>query len=221
MIKDRFAALQARVAAAAKRSSFRQGVRILPVTKTVDAGVTNDCIAAQVAAGLSPIIGESYVADFLKKREFLQGGFQAHFIGPLQDSAISKVVRVFDVVQSVHSGACLTKVAKEARKLKKQLSIFLQVNISNDDAKQGAGPSEVRGLVELARSEGLAVIGLMTITRDYETPEAARGDYARLRQLRDEVLPGGELSMGMSFDFEVAIEEGATLVRVGSALFSA
>jgi pyridoxal phosphate enzyme (YggS family) len=220
VIATRFPDLQKQVALAAARGNFKQLVRILPVTKTVDVATTNECIAVQKACGVTPVIGESYIGDYLKKLEFLNGGFESHFIGPLQDSAVGKVVRVFDVIHSVHSIPIALKIGKESRRLKKKVSIFIQVNVSNDPAKQGILAEELSAAINAAGSEGLPVLGLMTITQNYENSEGARADFAKLRTLRDTYLPGGELSMGMSGDYEVAVEEGATVIRVGSALFS-
>lgn len=221
MIAGRFEEVLARATAAAARGKHHQAVRILPVTKTVGVAETNLCLAVQRGLGLPAIIGESYIGDYLKKVEFLEGEFEAHFIGPLQDSAVSKVVRLFNVIHSVHSVELLRKVAKEAAKIKKNIKLFIQVNISSDSAKHGIGAFEVQDVLRTATEIGVEISGLMAITKDYEAPDEARPDFVRLRELRDSVLPGRELSMGMSRDYEVAAEEGATIVRVGSALFAA
>jgi len=176
-----------------------------------------------------PILGESYLQEFLEHQTWLPAPYESHFIGPMQSNKIKKVVGLFDVIQSVDSLKTAERTNKVA--LEKEISqrYYLQVNISGDGAKRGVHIDEVLHLVAgpLAALSHLRLEGLMTITRLYETAEHARKDYKRMAVLHKEVqalevLQGVsrlELSMGMSSDYQVAIEEGATMVRLGSALF--
>jgi pyridoxal phosphate enzyme (YggS family) len=146
-------------------------------------------------------------------------------IGQLQRNKVKRAVQIFDVIQSVDRLELAEEIARRAGENEGVIQVLVEVNVSDEPAKAGIAPDHVEGLLEQIRPlPGLQVTGLMTVGRMPERPEDARPDFARLRELRDRCerslgmkLP--ELSMGMSGDFEVAIEEGATWVRVGTALF--
>ena len=183
--------------------------------------------------GPEPVVfGESYVQEFKGKKDRLVPPFASHLIGVLQRNKAKDAVRLFDVIQSVHSEEIAQALDHEAGKNGKVQRIFIQVNISQDQAKSGFFPDAAREFVcqQLGKLTSLSCQGLMTITRLYAEAEHARDDFRALKDLAssiEECAPVGlgsgckslELSMGMSDDFEVAIEEGATLVRVGTALF--
>jgi len=148
-----------------------------------------------------------------------------HMIGHVQRNKAGRVAELFDCVHGVDSLALAQALSRRATSARATLPVLIEVNISGESSKFGVAPDALESLLEpMATLEGLDLRGLMTVGRPVENAEDARGDFARLRELRDRAqarlgreLP--ELSMGMSGDFEVAVEEGATMVRVGTALF--
>ncbi len=153
---------------------------------------------------------------------------EKHFIGPLQSNKVKKVVAAADVIQSVDSEKLLSKINETAFKLEKKIGFLIQVNISNDKNKSGVLESEVNHFVEYylnLKLENVKLLGLMTIGEQSELQKRAEY-FAKLKKIFDEVNkkyfkknPLKILSMGMSDDYEIAIKEGATMVRIGSALF--
>ena len=206
-------------------------VTLVAVSKKHPLPLVHEYVAAAQARGMRPVLGESYVQELKAKRSALGTAATFHLIGPLQSNKIRDAVKVADVIESVHSLSVLQAIATEARKIGKKQSVLLQVNISEDSAKSGFAPHEVAAAVGEVSSmaDAVSLQGLMTITALYDTAEEARGDFRRMATLRDELVQSGlhtafegsriKLSMGMSADFGVAIEEGADLVRVGTALF--
>jgi pyridoxal phosphate enzyme (YggS family) len=190
------------------------------VSKTIDAAR----LAAAVAAGLT-VLGENRVQEAESKAPSLPGA-QWHLIGPLQSNKARRAVELFDVIQSVDSvdlAGRLDRMAGEAGRA--PLGVYLQVNVDMDEAKAGFLPEALaRELPELAGLPNLRLLGLMTVGRLTGTAEEARPTFVRLRRLSEGLRGpvaalGPGLSMGMSGDYEVAVEEGATLIRVGRTLF--
>jgi len=233
LLEGRLEEVESRVAAAARRSGRDpQAITLVMVTKRQSVeqmlAVQEYCRrrAAQV------VFGESYVQEFKKKKELLAPGYEVHLIGSLQSNKVRDAVRLFDVIESVHCAEIARLISKEAARAGKIQKILLQVNVSNDPAKHGFPPQELGAFVcgQLPKLTHIDCLGLMTITRLYERPEDVRSDFRTLKRLAMELQtleplatmlrgkPFG-LSMGMSQDFEIAIEEGATWVRVGTALF--
>jgi PLP dependent protein len=174
--------------------------------------------------GCRCLVGENYVQEFMKKRHLLPEGCETHFTGTLQSNKSEAAVELFDVIETVHSEKLLTKIDLAAGRAGQIQRVFLEVNISRDPAKSGFLPEDFSRMIEsgaLRSRSNVAFLGLMTITALHSTAEGARRDFARLSELSSHygAVVGGGLSMGMSGDFEVAIEEGATLVRIGTALF--
>ena len=211
-----------RIAAAAERVGRNPAdVELVCVSKSVEA----DRLRAAVAAGIT-ILGENRVQEAEAKAPEVPGA-RWHMIGHLQSNKAARAVRLFDVVESVDSvelAARLGGLAHDALD-GRPLPVYLQVNVDRDPAKAGFSPDALEaalpGLVELG---GLELRGLMTVGRAVDRPEVARSTFRGLRELRDRLRQvdsrlGTGLSMGMSDDFEVAVEEGATVVRVGRALF--
>ncbi len=226
MIAERIARIRERMAAAARRAGREPSeVKLVAVSKTVAAPKVADAIAAGIE-----ILGENYIQEALDKHEALgerHAGAQWHFIGHLQTNKARYAARIFSLIHSVDRLKLAAALNREAEKQGKTLPALIQVNISGEGTKSGVAPS---GLRELATAMGrlghLSVAGLMTMPPFFDDPERARPFFAELRRLRDELdrerLPGvrmKELSMGMTGDFEAAIEEGATLVRIGTAIF--
>lgn len=183
------------------------------------------------ARGIPVIFGENYIQEFKVKQQELGDLGLFHLIGPLQSNKIKDAVRCADVIESVHSRKVFDLVAKEAEVLGKRQAIFLQVNIGRDPRKSGFSAEEIPEICQAAveRAEHVSLLGLMTITPYYEVAEEARGDFRAMSHLRQQLIASGAnrifegatiaLSMGMSSDFKIAIEEGADVVRIGTALF--
>jgi pyridoxal phosphate enzyme (YggS family) len=215
-------AVLARIAEAATRSGRDPGaVTLVAVSKTVPA----DRVRAAVAAGLT-VLGENRVQEAEAKAPDVEGAAW-HLVGPLQGNKARRAAALFAMVQSVDSAALARRLASLAEEVRpgRPLPVLLQVNVDADPAKAGWSPDDLRAaLPELAALAGLDVRGLMTIGRQVATAEAARPTFVALRELAERLRGewpglGPELSMGMSDDYATAVEEGATLVRVGRALF--
>jgi hypothetical protein len=233
---DEIAARLADVRARIERATERAGrppdsVRLIGVSKRKSAAQ----IVAAVRAGLRDI-GENYLQETRAKlpevRSILEGSDHKcpewHFIGQLQRNKAGAVAEAFDWVQTVDREALGRALDRRAGEAGRALDVLLQVDLSGEASKGGAAPDALPALLAAAAQwPALRVRGLMAVPAAAATPEAARPAFARLRALRDALraTPGGErleeLSMGMSGDFEVAVEEGATMVRVGTAIFGA
>lgn len=204
-------------------------VQLIAVSKRQPNDRVRSYLAAVKEKGLSPVLGENYVQEYESKREELPE-HAAHLIGPLQSNKAKKAVELFSMIQSLHSRKLALALEKEAKKLKREVPCLLQVNVSGDPQKSGFPEDELLPLFEetLPQLDNVKIHGFMTITQLYENPEDARPDFVRLHKVSD-MLQGRfpdafsaarvELSMGMSSDYMFAVEEGATMVRVGSALF--
>jgi pyridoxal phosphate enzyme (YggS family) len=223
-ISDRLTAIRDRMAVAA-RSAGRDpsSVRLIAVSKTFPI----DAVREAYQAGQRDF-GENRVQEALQKiassADLL---IRWHLLGHLQTNKARKAAPAFAMIQSVDSVDLLEKLDRAAEESGHTPELLIQVDLAGETTKFGVPPTEVPRLFEAAAAARAArVIGLMTLPPVPETPEAARPYFRRLRDLRDEWLAAGvpapmlhELSMGMSGDFEVAIQEGATMVRVGTAIF--
>jgi PLP dependent protein len=211
-----------RIDAAARRvGRDPAGVTLVAVSKTVPV----ERIRAAVAAGLD-VLGENRVQEAAAKIPEVQGAAW-HLVGPLQSNKARKALELFDMIESVHSMELAERLDQVARSTlgRRRVAVLLQVNVDRDPAKAGLVPEELEAAVErLATLDALDYRGLMTIGRLVADPEAARPTFVGLRAFSDWLRArwpsfGPDLSMGMTDDFEVAVEEGATIVRVGRALF--
>ena len=219
------AGVLARIAAACERvGRAATEVTLVAVSKTVEAGRLHDAVAAG-----QTLFGENRVQEGAVKASEVPGA-RWHLIGPLQSNKARRALEVYDVIQSVESVGLaerLDRLAREVRGVGRadRYPVLLQVNVDEDPAKAGFQPEALpEALDRLAGMDALDVRGLMTIGRLVEGAEAARPTFVALRALAerlrtDRTTLGPELSMGMTEDFEVAVEEGATIVRVGRALF--
>lgn len=176
--------------------------------------------------------GENYVQEGVKKIQGLkEKGItpEWHLIGHLQKNKARQAIRHFDWIETVDSKELLGRISRIAQEEKRRIRCLIQVNISMDPGKSGILPGDVEDILRYAANledSPVSIEGLMTITRYSQDPEAARKWFRALRELRDTIMESGtlpfnlkHLSMGMSNDYPVAIEEGATIVRVGQALF--
>ena len=220
-IRERLAAIEARIKAACDRARRDPAtVRLLAVTKTLGPDAVRDA----AALGLS-CFGESRVQEARQKIPECPANAHWHFIGHLQTNKVREAARLFEMVHAVDSLRLLEALDRAAREEGRTLPVCLEVNVSGERSKFGMSPDDLPGV--LARAAELfrvRIEGLMTIPPIAGDPDEARPFFRALRELRDRSretsgLPLPELSMGMSHDFEVAVEEGATWVRVGTLLF--
>jgi pyridoxal phosphate enzyme (YggS family) len=223
-IAQNVARVQERMRQAAERAGRNPAeVRLVAASKTVDAAR----IRAALASGVT-ILGENYIQEARKKIGQLGPHAAAwHFIGTLQRNKVRYVFDLFSMLHAIDRLELAEEISRRGERLGKSMPILLEVNVGGEASKSGFAPEELLASVEkLAVLTHVQVRGLMTIPPPTSTPEEARPFYQALRDLRDRLRQKGipeldlpELSMGMTADFEVAIEEGATLVRVGTALF--
>jgi PLP dependent protein len=223
-IATNLADLQARIAAAAERSGRRpEEVRLVAVTKYVEP----ETIRRLVAAGCT-LLGENRPQQLWHKAEALADlPVTWHMIGHLQRNKVRRTLPLVAMVESADSPRLVAAIDEVAAGLERRVPVLLEVNVSGEEAKHGFAPDGVRSFLdELAGYRHVEVRGLMCMARWGGGPDAARRDFATLRELRDRLRPRcpegvvfDELSMGMSGDFEEAVEEGATMVRIGSALY--
>ncbi|HYM59638.1 MAG TPA: YggS family pyridoxal phosphate-dependent enzyme [Thermoanaerobaculia bacterium] len=219
-IRANLAAIESRISAACSRAGRpRESVTLVAVSKTFPAAA----VEAAVAAGATDV-GENRVQEMREKVAVVVAKPRWHLIGHLQSNKAKDAVRIADVIHSIDSIGLADKVARAAAAQGKTQEILLEVNIGREEQKSGIMPEDAELVTaEVAKLPALALRGLMAIP-PAGTPEETRRWFVALRELRDRLRPkmaaGFEhLSMGMSEDFEVAIEEGATMIRVGRAIF--
>lgn len=229
-LRSRLEAIELGIADAAGRSGRKRGeVTLMAVSKHQPIEAMRAFAALLASRGEIPLFGESTTRELKVKRSAVDFPCRIHMIGALQRNKARDAVRLSDAVQSLHSDAIARELNAEAEKAGKVLPVMLQVNISGDPAKSGFTPEEILAYARetLPSLESLSLAGLMTITRHYDSPDLVRPDYRATfglwRELSTLDLPRREerihLSMGMSDDFTVAVEEGATMVRIGTLLF--
>jgi PLP dependent protein len=215
--------INTRIADACRRAGRDPAaVRLVAVSKTKPAAD----IEAAVAAG-QRLFGESYVQEFVTKAEEVRQDVVWHFIGALQSNKVKYLRGKVALIHSVDRLSLAEEISRQWQKLGRPADILLQVNLGGEETKSGTDAADLLMLArQVTALPCLCVRGLMTLPPWEEDPEAVRPHFRRLRQLAEELAGLGlpnlemrELSMGMSHDFEVAIEEGATLVRVGTAIF--
>jgi pyridoxal phosphate enzyme (YggS family) len=223
-LKNRLEQVRERIRQAAETCGRdADSVRLVAVSKTIAAGTVKEAIEAGVK-----ILGENYIQEAREKfNALVHYPVSWHFIGHLQSNKAKYAVRLFDLIHSVDSVKLARELNKQAKKVDKIQQILVQVNISAEDTKSGTSAKEAPGLIsEISRLENLSIRGLMTMPPYFYQPEKVKPFFAALRELRDQIKAKAppnvsleELSMGMTGDFEVAIQEGATLVRIGTAIF--
>ena len=221
MIAENFAKVRAQIAEAAARSGRRaEEVTLIAVSKTHGPEEVREAVAAGQV-----LFGENRVQEARAKAPLLPGALRWHLIGHLQSNKVRQALGIFERIQSIDTVEMARDVNRVAGELGLFPKVFLEVNVAGEGSKFGFQPEALRArMEELLALDRVTVDGLMTIPPYAEEPEETRPYFAALRELRDRLsaefgvaLP--ELSMGMSGDFAVAIEEGATFVRVGTALF--
>ncbi len=223
-ISARLQAVNARIDAAARRYARpRDSIALLAVSKTWPASAVREAFAAG-----QRLFGENYVQEGLEKADALADlraqGLQWHFIGPLQSNKTRRIAETCDWVHSIDRVKIAERLSEQRPPTLPPLQICLQVNVSGESTKSGVAPTEVAALAHrVAQLPRLKLRGLMAIPAPVDDFAQQRANFARLREYREQLNAVGlqldTLSMGMSDDLEAAIAEGATLVRVGSAIF--
>lgn len=221
MVAERMVQIRERISRACQRSGRpSDAVRIVAVTKTLGAPVINEAIEAGLFA-----IGENRVQEYLGKRAALLP-HEFHLIGHLQRNKVKAILPYCHWIHSVDSLSLCEEIQRQAQTLARAVQVLIEVNVSGESSKSGVLPEDAAALARAAAGlPMLRVRGLMTVAEYVEDPELVRGSFRLLRETLGTVraaLPYGEcdqLSMGMTNDFEVAVEEGATMVRLGTAIF--
>jgi pyridoxal phosphate enzyme (YggS family) len=222
-IAENLKTVRDRIASAAKRAGRDPlSIKLVVVTKTIGVDRIREAVATSAT-----ILGENRVQEAREKIEELGRIAQWHLIGALQANKAKYAVKLFDLIHSVDSLALAKEIDKQAAKISKIQDILIEVNIAGERSKSGAALDNATAVVrEAATLKNISIKGLMTMPPYSDSPEDSRPYFKKLRDLAGEIAkentPGvsmKELSMGMSGDFEVAVEEGATMVRVGTAIF--
>ena len=223
MIAENLKQVEERIEAACRRAGRDRGsVRLVAVSKTKPA----EAIAEAYAAG-QRLFGENHAQEIVAKKPVLPEDIRWHFIGNLQKNKVKYLVGNVAMIHSVNSEGLAAEIEKQAAKHGIVQKILLEVNIAGEESKQGAAPDQILPLLRFCEAQPhIKLCGLMAVAPQAENPEESRPVFVRLRRLREELRPllkdpeaFRELSMGMSGDFGVAVEEGATLIRVGTLIF--
>jgi len=209
-------------AAAARCQRSPDSIKLLAVTKTVSPVIIDKAIAA----GLTEF-GENYVQEAKEKIALIEHRVKWHMIGHLQTNKAKYVANLFDYIHSVDRIELAKEIDKRAGLTGRKINILIEINVSGEKSKNGIPPANAIGLIrDIAQLENISVKGLMTMAPYSDNPENSRPFFSELRKLQRKIVNEGitgvqmdELSMGMTDDFEIAIEEGATIVRIGRAIF--
>lgn len=222
-IADNLKTVMDRIASAATRAGRdASSVKLVVVTKTVDAGRIREAVSAGAA-----ILGENRVQEARQKIETLGNAASWHLIGTLQKNKAKYAVGLFDLIHSVDSIELAREIDRQAARIGKKQQVLIEVNIAGEQSKSGVALGDAVTLVrDASKLKNMKIQGLMTMPPFLENPEDSRPYFKKLRGMASDIsseeIPGvsmTDLSMGMSGDFEVAVEEGATMVRVGTAIF--
>jgi len=208
--------------AAAKSGRAAGAVKLLGAAKSQNA----EAIRAAIAAGLK-LIGENYVQEAQQKKKLVAESAEWHMIGHLQRNKAKAAVEIFDVIESLDSVALARELDKEGQRRGKVVRAFIEVNLGGEESKTGIAKSAVEALLEQTDAlANLRIEGLMTVPPFRENPEESRLYFRELAELKEKFaarrfpnIDLQELSMGMTHDYAIAVEEGATIVRIGTALF--
>lgn len=224
MICDNIKIILERIEKAKTRTGLKKDVKLVAVTKTVSI----DKIKEAIDSGIKDI-GENRIQEAEKKfKEFPETvKIKKHLIGHLQTNKVKKAVELFDVIQSVDSVYLLEEINRQAEKIKKIQECFIEIKISEEETKYGLNPDELEAVLTKAKElKNIKISGLMTIAPYFENLELARPYFRRAKELFDRFYSQLStlnsqlfLSMGMTGDFEIAIEEGSNMVRIGTGIF--
>ncbi|MBI2180148.1 MAG: YggS family pyridoxal phosphate-dependent enzyme [Deltaproteobacteria bacterium] len=208
--------------AAGKCGRRAQEIKVLGAAKSQSV----ESVRAAIAAGVS-LIGENYVQEAQQKKAQITQSVEWHMIGHLQRNKAKAAVEIFDLIETLDSVALARELEKQGKQIGKKIRALVEINLAGEESKSGIAKVDLAPLLEaVAELEHVTVEGLMTVPPFREDPEAIRPYFRELRELKDKFnaqrIPHvdlQELSMGMTHDYPVAIEEGATIVRIGTALF--
>jgi len=221
-IRENVLGVMERIEKAARRAGRDpKEIKLVAVSKTVEAARVKEAIEAGVS-----ILGENYVQEAQKKIEVIGRPVAWHFIGHLQSNKAKYAVHLFDMIHSIDSLTLAQELNRRAEQEGQVVKVMIEVNISGEATKFGTDEEKVLSIIKgILSLNHLSLEGLMTMPPYFDSPEMSRPYYIKLRDLKEKMAKEGislkELSMGMSNDFEIAIEEGATYVRVGTAIFGA
>jgi len=226
MIRDNLARILETITQTARHVGRNpEEIKLVAVSKTIGVDLMREAVdSGQI------LFGESYLQEAVGKIPLFPSTVNWHFIGHLQSNKVKQAVELFHVIETVDRWKVAKALDSQATILKKELSVLLQINIGREKQKSGVLPEEAEALLHLiAQETDLRVLGLMTMPPFFSDPERSRPYFQELRKLAQRLAALNlfadnrqvELSMGMSNDYPIAVEEGATLVRVGTALFGA
>lgn len=222
-IRERLELVREQIARAAERAGrSTDEITLIAVSKTFNA----ETVQQAVTAGAQDL-GENRVQEAISKAPLVTGNVRWHLIGNLQSNKARSAVTTFDVIHTIDRSDLVTRLDRIAGELGRHPRVLVQVDLSHEPTKSGADEADLPAILEaLDAAQHLQFIGLMTLPPFFDSPKQTRRYFRRLREIRDQLNHSRsgpkiltELSMGMSHDFEVAIEEGATMVRVGTAIF--
>lgn len=220
---ENLAAIRQKIRESAIRSNRNpDSITLIAVTKYVDTDLINEAIDCGIKH-----VAENRVQEGVKKFPLLNGQVVKHLIGTLQTNKIKPALQYFDIIHSVDRPSLIEELAKQTQKMDKRIEFLIQLNISGESTKHGLTVSDLPGILELLNQyPSLIPSGLMTMAPFVDDPEKVRPVFRQLRELFDQVALDPRyrenwryLSMGMSQDFQVAVEEGANLLRIGTAIF--
>jgi len=209
--------------AAARAGRDPQAITLVCVTKEANLAQTKDAISCGITD-----IGENRIQDAVAKYKILGAPVRWHLVGHLQTNKVKRAVEIFDIIHSVDSLRLAEAISREAAKINKVQDILVEVNTSGEESKFGVSPEETPPLIkQIALLNNIRLLGLMTVAPMVDDPQKARPYFKRLREILHDLnvetpqwgVSTPQLSMGMSNDYQVAIQEGATMVRIGSAIF--
>lgn len=220
-LHDNLISVQSKIAAAAERAGRKSAqIELVAVTKTIPVEVIREAVEAG-----QRLFGENRVQELLTKQPGLPSNLRWHLIGHLQSNKVRKVLPVVEAIHSVDSLELARDINRIAAELGQYPKVYLEVNVAGEASKHGFAPANLEAeLEDLLSLDRLEIQGLMCVPPISKDAEDSRKHFVFLREFRDKVeklarVPFPALSMGMSGDYEIAVEEGATVVRVGSAIF--
>tara|TARA_B100000287_G_C20569782_1_gene756061 strand:+ start:259 stop:948 length:690 start_codon:yes stop_codon:yes gene_type:complete len=221
-IKENIESIEKKIQAAKRRSGCKQNVEIIAVTKTRPFSIIEEVYREGLLS-----VGENRVQEAETKFKSFNKmpGFTRRFIGHLQSNKVKKCLRLFDTVDSVHKYKLLKKISVVAEQREKTIPVLLQINTSEEPQKNGFSPNQTEDLLRCFELKNVTIKGLMTVGPNTKDTKKIKDSFVLLRELKSLINNHlnsnkiSELSMGMSGDYEIAVEEGSTMVRLGTALF--
>ena len=221
-LKDTIKSIRSKIESAQKRGGFSHPVQLIAVTKTHPFSLIQECYDAGITA-----IGENKIQEASQKFESFENmqDITRRFIGHLQSNKVNKCLKMFDTIDSVDSLKLAKRISNAALSLKKTVPVLLEINTSGEVQKHGFLPNQLDEIIECFNETSIKIEGLMTVGPKTTEEKKTRDSFIQLRKMRDSISqllnqPNlRELSMGMSGDYEIAVEEGSTMIRIGTALF--